>query len=155
MRAYLLTGYGAVADNVRLAEIAEPRAAAGEVVIDIHAASLNPIDFKLVHGALKRISKYRSRQPVFRDPLQRAMHELEVDRIEAGGVNVDHDLARRSARLGNLRKPDIVGDGAVAGEEVGAHRWIPRRSKRSGPQERTRTAKITLFRAGCVCPALD
>jgi alcohol dehydrogenase len=64
MRAYLLTGYGAVADNVRLAEIADPRAAAGKVVIDIHAASLNPIDFKLVHGALKRISTYRLPRPI-------------------------------------------------------------------------------------------
>ncbi len=64
MRAYLLTGYGAVADNVRLAEIADSRAGAGEVVIDIHAASLNPIDFKLVHGALKRISKYKLPRPI-------------------------------------------------------------------------------------------
>jgi alcohol dehydrogenase len=64
MRAYLLTGYGAVADTVRLAEIADPRAGAGEVVIDIHAASLNPIDFKLVHGALKRISKYKLPRPI-------------------------------------------------------------------------------------------
>src|SRR6201996_4718019 len=64
MRAYLLTGYAPVADNVRLAEIADPVAGAGEVVIDIHAASLNPIDFKLVHGALKRISKYRLPRPI-------------------------------------------------------------------------------------------
>jgi alcohol dehydrogenase len=64
MRAYLLTGYGAVADNVRLAEITDSRAGAGEVVIDIHAASLNPIDFKLVHGALKRISKYKLPRPI-------------------------------------------------------------------------------------------
>jgi alcohol dehydrogenase len=33
-------------------------------VIDIHAASLNPIDFKLVHGALKRISKYKLPRPI-------------------------------------------------------------------------------------------
>src|ERR1700741_4924402 len=64
MRAYLLTGYGAIADNVRLAEIADPHAGSGEVVIDIHAASLNPIDFKLVHGALKRISKYKLPRPI-------------------------------------------------------------------------------------------
>jgi alcohol dehydrogenase len=64
MRAYLLTGYGAVPDNVRLAEIPGSPPAAGEVVIDIHAASLNPIDFKLVHGALKRISKYKLPRPI-------------------------------------------------------------------------------------------
>jgi alcohol dehydrogenase len=64
MRAYLLTGYGAVSDNVRLAEIQDPVAGSGEVVIGIHAASLNPIDFKLVHGALKRISKYKLPRPI-------------------------------------------------------------------------------------------
>src|SRR4051794_40947553 len=82
MRAYLLTGYGAVADNVRLAEIPEPRAAAGEVVIDIHAASLNPIDFKLVHGALKRISKYRLPRPIG---------------FDASGVVTSVDPARRDS----------------------------------------------------------
>jgi alcohol dehydrogenase len=64
MRAYLLTGYGAIADNVRLAEIPDPLAGAGEVVLEIHAAGLNPIDFKLVHGALKRISKYKLPRPI-------------------------------------------------------------------------------------------
>ena len=58
MRAFVLTGYGAVADHVRLATIPAPVAAEGEVLIDIHAASLNPIDFKLIHGNLKLISKY-------------------------------------------------------------------------------------------------
>ena len=48
------TGYGAIADHVRLAEIADPVAGSGEVLIEIHAASLNPIDFKLVRGDLKR-----------------------------------------------------------------------------------------------------
>ncbi|MDB5575181.1 MAG: hypothetical protein JWR80_357 [Bradyrhizobium sp.] len=59
MRAFLLTGYGAIADHVRLAEIADPVAGPGEVLIDIHAASLNPIDFKTVRGDLKRVSKYK------------------------------------------------------------------------------------------------
>ena len=59
MRAFLLTGYGAIADHVRLAEIPDPVAGPGEVVIEIHAASLNPIDFKTVRGDLKRVSKYK------------------------------------------------------------------------------------------------
>ena len=59
MRAFLVTGYGATADHVRLAQIADPVAGPGEVLIDVHAASLNPIDFKIVRGDLKRISKYR------------------------------------------------------------------------------------------------
>jgi alcohol dehydrogenase len=63
MRAFVLTGYGAIADNVRLAEIVDPVAGPGEVAIEIHAASLNPIDFKTVRGDLKRISKYKLPRP--------------------------------------------------------------------------------------------
>jgi alcohol dehydrogenase len=63
MRAFVLDGYGAVADHVRLAEIADPVPGPDDVLIDIHAASLNPIDFKLVHGNLKRVSKYRLPRP--------------------------------------------------------------------------------------------
>src|SRR3984885_5259167 len=63
MRAFVLTGYGAISDNVRLGEIADPAAGPGEVVIEIHAASLNPIDFKTVRGDLKRISKYKLPRP--------------------------------------------------------------------------------------------
>src|SRR5260370_11132444 len=64
MRAFVLTGYGAMSDNVRLMEIPDPVAGPGEVLIEIHAASLNPIDFKLVHGALKRISTYKLPRPI-------------------------------------------------------------------------------------------
>ena len=63
MRAFVLDGYGAIADHVRLAEIADPVAGPDEVVIEIHAASLNPIDFKIVRGDLKRVSKYRLPRP--------------------------------------------------------------------------------------------
>jgi alcohol dehydrogenase len=64
MRAFVLTGYGAISENVRLAEIPGPVAGPGEVLIEVHAASLNPIDFKLVHGALKRISNYKLPRPI-------------------------------------------------------------------------------------------
>ena len=64
MRAFVLTGYGAISDSVRLAEIPDPVAGPGEVLIEIHAASLNPIDFKLAHGDLKRVSKYVLPRPI-------------------------------------------------------------------------------------------
>lgn len=59
MRAFLLDGYGAIDGHVKLADVADPVPGAGEVLIEIHAASLNPIDFKIVRGDLKRVSKYR------------------------------------------------------------------------------------------------
>ena len=64
MRAFVLTRYGAISDSVRLADIPDPVAGPGEVLIEIHAASLNPIDFKLVHGDLKRVSKYVLPRPI-------------------------------------------------------------------------------------------
>jgi len=63
MRAFVLAGYGAIADHVGLAEIADPVPGPDDVLIEIHAASLNPIDFKLVHGDLKRVSKYQLPRP--------------------------------------------------------------------------------------------
>lgn len=63
MRAFVLDGYGAVTDHVRPVDIADPIPAADDVLIEIHAASLNPIDFKIVHGDLKRVSKYRLPRP--------------------------------------------------------------------------------------------
>ena len=63
MRAFVLDGYGAIADHVSLAEIADPVAGPDDVLIEIHAASLNPIDFKIVRGDLKRVSKYQLPRP--------------------------------------------------------------------------------------------
>ena len=64
MRAFVLDGYGSIPDHVRLAEIADPVAGPDDVVIEIHAASLNPIDFKIVRGDLKRVSKYTLPRPL-------------------------------------------------------------------------------------------
>ena len=46
MRAFVPLGYGKISDSVRLAEIPEPLPVPSEVLIEIHAASLNPIDFE-------------------------------------------------------------------------------------------------------------
>ena len=59
MKAFLLDGYGAIADHVKLADVRDPITRFNEVLIEIHAASLNPIDFKIVRGDLKRVSKYQ------------------------------------------------------------------------------------------------
>src|SRR5512138_2819203 len=43
MKAWLLDDYTGV-ENLRLAEVQEPRAQAGEVVLELHYAALNPAD---------------------------------------------------------------------------------------------------------------
>ena len=52
MRAYVMKGYGKVADVVRLIDVSEPVAAPGQIVCDIAAAALNPIDLKIIEGDL-------------------------------------------------------------------------------------------------------
>lgn len=58
MRAYVMTSYGTVCDIVRLVDVLEPVAGPGQVVCDIAAAALNPIDLKIIEGDLKRINRY-------------------------------------------------------------------------------------------------
>ncbi|MBN8982555.1 MAG: NADP-dependent oxidoreductase [Rhizobiales bacterium] len=59
MRAYQFTGYGPTSSKVVLTDLAAPVAQRGEVLIEIHAASLNPIDYKIVRGDLKRVVSYK------------------------------------------------------------------------------------------------
>jgi alcohol dehydrogenase len=57
MKALLMSGYGAIDRCVTLGKISTPILTATDVLIDVHAASINPIDYKLVKGALRAIQK--------------------------------------------------------------------------------------------------
>lgn len=79
MRAYVMTSYGNVPDVVRLVDVADPIPGPEEIVCDIAAAALNPIDLKIIEGDLKRINRYRM------------PHTIGFDasgRIRAVGANV-------------------------------------------------------------------
>jgi alcohol dehydrogenase len=58
MKAFVVERYGNN-DGVRLVEMPEPVPGAGEVLVRIHAASINPIDFKTREGKVKAILPYR------------------------------------------------------------------------------------------------
>lgn len=49
MKAVLLTGHGAP-EYLRHGDASDPAAGLGEVVIDIHAASVNAADYKMRQG---------------------------------------------------------------------------------------------------------
>ncbi|HEY0682501.1 MAG TPA: NADP-dependent oxidoreductase [Steroidobacter sp.] len=55
MRALLMTGYGAP-EVLRLDQVPVPTPANGEVRIRIHAASVNPVDWKIRSGRLQKTS---------------------------------------------------------------------------------------------------
>ncbi|MFI9747564.1 NADP-dependent oxidoreductase [Streptomyces sp. NPDC052494] len=58
MKAYLIEKYGDQS-AVRAAELPDPKPGADDVLVKIHAASVNPLDFKIRDGAFKRILPYR------------------------------------------------------------------------------------------------
>ncbi len=57
MQAFVLTRYGG-AEAAELREMPRPRPARGEVLVRVHAAGLNPVDFKTREGKLKVIQRY-------------------------------------------------------------------------------------------------
>ncbi|MBN8203205.1 NADP-dependent oxidoreductase [Bacillus sp. NTK034] len=57
MRAMVIDRYGKV--PMRLAEIPAPEIGEYEVLAEIHAASINPVDFKIRDGKVKMLIKYK------------------------------------------------------------------------------------------------
>ena len=58
MKAFLVERYGGN-DGTRIGDVPEPVPAAGEVLVRIHAASINPIDFKTREGKVRMILPYK------------------------------------------------------------------------------------------------
>lgn len=57
MRALVATKYGELSKQLALRDVPAPAISDTEVLIEAHAASINPIDYKIVRGDLKRIQK--------------------------------------------------------------------------------------------------
>ena len=58
MKAFIVDRYGSN-DGVRVGEMPDPELRDDDVLVQIHAASVNPLDFKIRDGELKRILPYR------------------------------------------------------------------------------------------------
>jgi NADPH:quinone reductase-like Zn-dependent oxidoreductase len=58
MRALVLKGYGGP-EMTELREVSEPQPRAGELLVRVRAAGLNPVDFKVREGKLRVIRRYR------------------------------------------------------------------------------------------------
>lgn len=57
MKAFLMTGYGGP-DVAELREVETPQPGRGEVLVRVHAAGLNPLDYKIRKGDLKAITRF-------------------------------------------------------------------------------------------------
>ncbi len=57
MKALQITGYGDAKNNLVFSEVEKPTINDNQVLIEIHSASVNPIDYKIIEGLLKRIRK--------------------------------------------------------------------------------------------------
>ena len=58
MKAFILDRYGS-ADHVRAGEMPDPELREDDVLVQIHAASVNQLDSKIRSGEFKRILPYR------------------------------------------------------------------------------------------------
>ena len=64
MKQLLITGYGKIEENICLQETEIPTISDREVLIEIMAAGVNPIDYKIINGVLKRIRKLSFPAPI-------------------------------------------------------------------------------------------
>ena len=64
MRAWRAHGYGSARDQLRCDTVPVPEPGPGELRLRVAAASLNPIDYKLLHGDLRRVVALAFPQPM-------------------------------------------------------------------------------------------
>lgn len=64
MKALHITGYGEIAQNVEFREVEKPRIGNHQLLIEIHTASINPVDYKIIEGAMKNINNLSFPAPV-------------------------------------------------------------------------------------------
>ena len=64
MKVLQIKGYGAIKRNLVFNEIEKPPVKDNQILIEIYAASVNPIDYKIIEGVLKRIQKLSFPAPI-------------------------------------------------------------------------------------------
>ncbi len=64
MKTLQIKAYGKLEDNLSFADITKPTVSKNQVLIEVYAAGINPIDYKIVEGALKALSKLTFPAPI-------------------------------------------------------------------------------------------
>ena len=85
MRQLFITGYGELTENLSVLETDKPIITNNEVLIEVFAASINPIDYKIVHGVLRLINKLSFPAPIGFDVSGRIVQKgTGVSNLEIG-----------------------------------------------------------------------
>jgi len=64
MKQLQINAYGDIGDNLGFAEVSVPKIKNNQILVEIHAAAVNPIDYKIVSGAFKQISPLKFPAPI-------------------------------------------------------------------------------------------
>jgi len=59
MKAVQFIGYGEISKNIKITDVEKPTINKDEVLIETYAAGVNPLDYKVIEGALKRVRKFK------------------------------------------------------------------------------------------------
>lgn len=94
-RAWQIVQYGRPELAFRLGEIATPEAKRGDLVVCVHAASINPLDLKLANGDLRAVQRLRFPAPAGHD-LAGVVTQVGAD-VE--GFAVGDEVFARADRL--------------------------------------------------------
>ena len=89
MKAFVVSRYGK-ADGVRAVDLPEPELQDDDVLVQIHAASINPLDLKIKDGDLKPLLPYKL--PIVLG------NDLAGTVIKAGPVFTNSSRATKSTR---------------------------------------------------------
>ncbi len=64
MQALMITGYGSPRENLKFRNVPDPMVGALDILIDVHAAAINPIDNIIVRGGLKAMRPLKFPAPI-------------------------------------------------------------------------------------------
>jgi alcohol dehydrogenase len=67
MKALMMTKYGSTSTSLAFQSVAMPKASPNQVVIQVCASSINPIDYKILRGDFKALTKVQFPQGIGRD----------------------------------------------------------------------------------------
>jgi len=85
MKALQIKGYGDIEINLAFSEVKKPAIKDNQVLIEVHSASVNPIDYKIIEGILKKMNKLTFPAPIGFDVAGIVVEKgIEVSNLQVG-----------------------------------------------------------------------